>query len=128
MNYMLLIYRTESPTDPMMTHEQALHACDGLAERLHAAGKHLSGGILQPTCTATSLRLRDGKRLITDGPFAETREQLAGYVMVKANDLDEAIDIAAEHPAAKFGTVEIRPLLLLNDFSEPSEVTASSTR
>lgn len=116
MNYMLLIYRRESPDDPMMTAEQALHACDGLTERLHAAGKHISSGVLQPTCTSTSLRLRDGKRLVTDGPFAETREQLAGYVMVNATDLDDALSIASEHPVAKFGTVEIRPVLALNDF------------
>jgi hypothetical protein len=84
--------------------------CEGLAERLMESGHYLSGGILQPTSTATSVRLRGGQRLVTDGPFAETREQLAGYMLVEARDLDEALSIATQHPVAKVGTVEVRPL------------------
>jgi hypothetical protein len=66
---------------------------------------------LQPTSTATSVRFREGKRLITDGPFAETREQLGGYFLIEAQDLDEAIKIAGDIPAGKWGTIEIRPLM-----------------
>ncbi len=114
MNYLLLVYRDEND---MGLDAQAIKGCDGLAERLHEKGQLLSGGILQPTATATSVRVRDGKRQVTDGPFAETREQLAGYILVQANDLDEAIAIAAEHPVARIGTVEVRPLRELNAFT-----------
>jgi hypothetical protein len=68
-------------------------------------------GLLEPTSTATSIRVRDGKRLVTDGPFAETREYLGGYFLVNAKDLDEAIGIAGRIPGARFGTVEIRPVI-----------------
>jgi len=108
MNYMLLVYLDEQ----MMTSlgDQAPKGCDGLAERLMDSGQYVAGGILQPTETATSLRLRQGRRIVTDGPFAETHEQLAGYLLVDATDLDEALNIAAQHPVAHFGTVEIRPI------------------
>lgn len=109
MNYMLLIYADETLRQQMS--EAGQRGCDGLAERLIADGRFVAGGILHPTCMATSLKIREGKRLVTDGPFAETREQLAGYLLVRANDLDEALAIASEHPVAKYGTVEVRPLL-----------------
>ncbi len=80
----------------------------------------MSAAPLQPTSTATSLRVRDGKRLITDGPFAETREQLGGFFLINAKDLDEAIDIAARIPAGRWGTVEIRPLVEIPDLPENS--------
>lgn len=113
MNYMLLIYDDERNSGPLhegQTFDEAMDLCGGLVDRLRDRGQYLSAGILQPTPSATSLRLRDGQRLVTDGPFAETREQLAGYLMVAAKDLDEALAIAAEHPIAKTGTVEVRPL------------------
>jgi len=84
--------------------------CEGLAERLIESGQFRAGGMLQPVSMATSVRMRDGRRQVTDGPFAETREQLAGYLMVEAKDLDEAIAIAAQHPVARMGTIEVRPL------------------
>ena len=68
---------------------------------------------MQPTATATSVRVRDGQRLLTDGPFAETREQLGGYYLVDARDLDEAICIAARIPSARQGTIEVRPLMVM---------------
>ena len=81
------------------------------AQKLHEQGQFLGAGPLHPTATATSVRTRDGKRLVTDGPFAETREQLGGYFLIDARNLDEAIDIAGQIPAGRYGTVEIRPVV-----------------
>ena len=110
MKYMLLVYLEEhSLSEAEREHcyvESAQLACD-----LSAQGKYLSAGPLHPTATATSVRVRDGKRLVTDGPFAETREQLGGYYLVDASDLDEAMKIAERIPVAKHGTIEIRPVL-----------------
>ena len=95
----------------------ALTACGTGASRgeqgrtLYEAGNYLAGAQLQPTTMATSVRVRDGKRLVTDGPFAETREQLGGYYLVEAKDLDEAIGLAARIPSAKVGTIEVRPVV-----------------
>ena len=108
MDYMLLVYLDEM--SPLMQSDDAPKGCDGLAERLMESGHYVAGGILHPTTCATSLRVREGRNLVTDGPFAETREQLAGYLLLDARDLDEAISIASQHPVAKFGTIEIRPL------------------
>jgi hypothetical protein len=74
------------------------------------SGEYVSGGILQPTATSTTLKLREGQKIITDGPFAEAREQLAGYLMVDASDLDAALEIASQHPVAQIGSIEIRPV------------------
>jgi hypothetical protein len=111
MNYMLLIYQDENAaSEPKDIHNECVKTCEGLVDRLDASGQYIAGGILQPTACATSVRLRDGNRLLTDGPFAETREQLAGYLLVDAADLDEAIAIAVQHPIVRTGTVEIRPV------------------
>jgi len=104
MNYMLLVYHDEQ-------HPEKASGCDGLAERLIESGHLRGGGILHPTSSATSLRVRGGRRLVTDGPFAETREQLAGYMLIEAKDLDDAMAVAEQHPVAAYGTVEIRPVL-----------------
>jgi hypothetical protein len=80
-------------------------------EQLKANGQYLGGSQLHPTSAATSVRVRDGKRLVTDGPFAETREQIGGYYLVDAKDLDEAIALAARIPSARMGTIEVRPLV-----------------
>ena len=116
MNYMLLIYTEEPPYDGELSDVKP--SCGGLVPRLQERGQYVASGILKPTGTATSLRIREGRRLVTDGPFAETREGLAGYLLVEAENLDEALKIAAEHPAATFGTVEIRPLLFSEDWPE----------
>jgi hypothetical protein len=81
-----------------------------ITEELTARGQYLMGFPLHPTSATTSVRVRDGKRLVTDGPFAETREQLGGFLIFEAKDLDEAIDIAGRIPLAQRGTVEIRPV------------------
>jgi hypothetical protein len=110
MKYMLLIYMT----DDALTETQREHCyveSTQLAHELHGKGKLLGTSPLQPVATATSVRVRDGKRLVTDGPFAETREHLGGYFLVDAGNLDEAIGIAGRIPGAKVGTVEIRPVL-----------------
>jgi hypothetical protein len=110
--YMLLIYGDEQALD-----ETERQECYGestqLTHQLHAAGQYLAAAPLYPTSTATSVRVREGKRVVTDGPFAETREQLGGYFLIDAPDLDEAIAIAARIPMARRGTVEIRPVLEL---------------
>ena len=110
MKYMLLVYLDEdSLTEAEREHCYVESA--GLARELSAQGKYLSAGPLHPVATATSVRVRDGKRLVTDGPFAETREQLGGYYLIDARDLDEAMKIAERIPVAKHGTIEIRPVL-----------------
>jgi hypothetical protein len=110
MKYMLLIYMHEDAmSEP--EREQCYKDSTQLAHELKANGKYLAANPLQQVATATSVRLREGKRLVTDGPFAETREQLGGYFLIEANDLDEAIAIAGKIPAARVGTVEIRPVL-----------------
>ena len=122
MNYMMLIYMEGSPYDG--NESDAVPGCGGLVPRLKEKGQYVASGILKPTSTATSLRVRDGRRLVTDGPFAETREALAGYLLVEAENLDEALKIAAEHPVAEFGTVEIRPLMHSDDWPTPSAEAA----
>ena len=82
-----------------------------LAQQIHSSGQYLAANPLHPTSMATSVRVRNGKRLVTDGPFAETREQLGGYFLIEANNLDEAIGIAARIPMARKGTVEVRPVI-----------------
>jgi hypothetical protein len=82
-----------------------------LTQDLDATGQYVAAGPLHSVSTATSLRMREGKRLVTDGPFAETREQLGGFYIVEAKDLDEAMPIAERIPPAKYGTIEIRPLM-----------------
>ena len=110
MKYMLLIYTDEQAwTDAERQH--CFAESTELAHQLKANGQFLATSPLQPVSTATSVQVRDGKRLVTDGPFAETREQLGGYFLIDAQDLDEAIAIAARIPGARKGTVEIRPVL-----------------
>jgi hypothetical protein len=110
MKYMLLIYGDEHALD-QVEREQCYQESAQLAHQLDAAGQFLATAPLHLTATATSVRMRDGKRYVTDGPFAETREQLGGYFLITAHDLDEAIAIAARIPGARRGTVEIRPVI-----------------
>ena len=108
--YMLLIYMGENAMNEA-EREQCYQDSTQLAKDLKSNGKYLSANPLQPVATATSVRVREGKRMVTDGPFAETREQLGGYFLVDARDLDDAIAIAGRIPGARKGTVEIRPLI-----------------
>ena len=109
MRYMLLVYLDEQHPLTETEREECYVESAQLAQELHASGHYLAASPLHPTSTATTIRMRDGKRFVTDGPFAETREQLGGYFLIEAQDLDEAIRIAERIPAARFGTVEVRP-------------------
>jgi hypothetical protein len=112
MKYMLLIYGDESALTEE-EREECMAKSSELCHQLQAKGQYLDASPLHPVATATSLRIRDGKRIITDGPFAETREQLGGYYLIDVNNLDEALAFASQLPPAKKGTVEIRPVLEL---------------
>ena len=110
MKYMLLIYMDEKA----LNQDERAHCyveSTQLAHQLKADGQFVSTSPLHPVSMATSVQVRNGKRLVTDGPFAETREQLGGYFMVEAKDLDQAIEIAGRIPGARVGTVEIRPVI-----------------
>ncbi|AZE62909.1 MULTISPECIES: YciI family protein [Pseudomonas fluorescens group] len=113
MKYLCLIYSDEqllhtspdSPKDP---------ECLAYAEAIQASGRLLAAEPLQPVNTATTVRMRNGKVSITDGPFAETKEQLAGFYLIEASDLNEALQVAGGIPAARVGSVEVRPVRELN--------------
>lgn len=110
MKYMLLIYGDEQALDEAMR-EQCYQEAAEAAHHLNAAGQYLDAAPLHPTKSAASVRVRDGKPLVTDGPFAETREQLGGFFLIDARDREEAIAIAAQLPMARFGVIEIRPVI-----------------
>jgi len=109
--YLLLIHYDEQAWEERGDKEPILQECGRVVEEVAARGQYVAAAQLHPTTTATSVRVRDGKRLVTDGPFAETREQLAGYMLVDAGNLDEAIVIAGKLPPARWGTIEVRPIL-----------------
>jgi len=113
MRYLLLIYENEKAWAAMTEEQQGAIFGEYMAftEAIRKSGNFLGGEPLQPTETATSVCVRGGKRLVTDGPFAETREQLGGYYLVEAKNLDEAIAIAERIPSARMGSIEIRPIL-----------------
>lgn len=113
MKYMLLIYDDPKIWAGLSQEEQSglMGEYFQFTGEIKASGHYIAGDPLQPTSTATSVRLREGKRMLTDGPFAETREQLGGYYMIRARDLDEAISIAARIPSVRLGTIEVRPVM-----------------
>lgn len=118
MKYMLLIYLDEqalSDAERAQCYAESLE----LAHQIDSAGQYRSAAPLHPTSTATSVRVREGKRLVTDGPFAETREQLGGFFMIDADDLDEAIAVAERIPMASRGTIEVRPVVELPGLPKP---------
>ena len=113
MQYLLLIYHNEGEWEKKGSAEQApmYQEYRQLIQQLTETGKYRGGDQLKPTETATTVRMREGKRVVTDGPFAETKEQLGGYFFVDANDLDEAIAIASRIPTARTGSIEVRPVV-----------------
>jgi hypothetical protein len=110
MQYMMLIYLDENSITEEQRGQCYLDSA-AYARQLHAEGKCVAVAPLQPTLAATSIRHREGKQIVTDGPFAETREQLGGFFLINAANLDEALDIAAKIPAGRWGTVEVRPVM-----------------
>jgi hypothetical protein len=116
MQYLLMIYQNEaeySKVDPAAL-QKIYEEYGAFTQGIIKSGAFKAGDRLQPTTTATTVRIRDGKTLTTDGPFAETREQLGGYYLVEARDLDEALAMAARIPGARFGSIEVRPIWVYN--------------
>jgi hypothetical protein len=113
MKYLLLIHVNEQFWDNLSENDRQLAYAEyrQLIEQVKSSGKYVGSARLQPSSSATSVRVRDGRRLVTDGPFAETREQLGGYFLVEADTVDEAVAIAALIPAARHGTIEVRPVM-----------------
>jgi hypothetical protein len=112
MKYILLIYGNEAEgakRSPEQTGAM-LKEYGVFTESIRHNGNYVAGERLQSSSTATTVRVREGKTLATDGPFAETKEQVAGFDILECKDLDEAIEVASKHPAAAFGTIEVRPL------------------
>lgn len=117
MKYMMLVYLDEQALSESEREKCYVESAQ-LARDLSSSGNYLAASPLHPVATATSVRVRDGKRLVTDGPFAETREQLGGYYVIEARDLDEAMSIAERVPVARVGTIEIRPILEISGLPE----------
>lgn len=113
MQFLLLIYESEAETEARgpAAYQSMLGEYRDFTASVRDSGKLIGGQALEPIATATTVRVRDGKTLVTDGPFAETREQLGGYYLVDANDLDEAMAIAAKIPSARYGSIEVRPIM-----------------
>ena len=116
MEYMLLIYTNEAEGKQLSDaqHQQIFQEYMAFNQDISKSGKRKGGAPLEQTPTATTVRVRNGKTVVTDGPFAETKEQLGGYFLVEANDLDEAISIASRIPGAKFGSIEVRPVMKIS--------------
>jgi hypothetical protein len=115
MQYLLLIYGDESNQPPPEKMPEVMKAWFDYNDVLEERDALVGGDALEPTGTATTIRVRDGKTLTTDGPFAETKEQLGGYYLIDCKDLDEALELAARCPGALNGSIEVRPVMVLPD-------------
>ena len=117
MQYLCLIYDNEQVFQNLGEDErnQVFGEYGAFTESIRESGNYVAGDALQPTSTATTVRIRDGKTLVTDGPFAETKEQLGGYYLVDAKDMDEALKIAERIPSARYGSIEVRPVVVWED-------------
>jgi hypothetical protein len=115
MQYMLLIYQNEAERSAESPEEKRRISAEylELTKSIRESGHLRAGHALQPSSTATTVRVRNGKQLVTDGPYAETREQLGGYYLIEAEDLDEARAIAARIPGARHGSIEVRPVMTM---------------
>ena len=124
MQYLLMIYQNEAEYAKMdaATGQKMMEEYGVFTQGIIQSGNFKAGDRLQPTATATTVRVRDGKTLTTDGPFAETKEQLGGYYLVEAKDLDEATKLAARIPGARVGSIEVRPIMQLPaDYPRPGK-------
>jgi hypothetical protein len=112
--YMCLIYDDEKVWQGMSEDERntVFGEYGAFTESIRDSGNMVAGDALQPTSTATTVRIRNGETLVTDGPFAETKEQLGGYYLIEAKDADEALKIAARIPSARYGSIEVRPVMV----------------
>ena len=112
MQYLVLIY-SEEPTEPPDPAQigAVMEEYNEYSKMLRDRGAYVAGEALQPTATATTVRIRDGRTMTTDGPFAETKEALGGFYLIEAKDLDEALELAAACPGAKWGSIEVRPIV-----------------
>ena len=127
MQYMLLIYLNEpGPTEEQRT--KCYQEMAAFCQKLDSEGKYVLTAPLHPTSMATSVRASSGKRLVTDGPFAETREQLGGFLLINAANLDEAIEIAKQTPAGQWGIVEIRPVIEVSGLPGEHDVEMKASR
>jgi hypothetical protein len=127
MKYALTIYNNEKEWDAL-SEEQRGAITKGyfdLIEEMQAKGVMLGGEALDETATATTVRVRDGERQVTDGPFAETKEQLGGFFLLECKDLDEAIDWAEKIPGAQRGSIEVRPVVVYDEAGNPVQETAA---
>ena len=127
MTYMLLIYLDENSLSEA-ERTQCYAESAGYARQLHETGQYIAAAPLHPTSTATSIRSHGGKPVITDGPFAETREQLGGFFLINAENLDQAIQVAEQIPAGRWGTVEIRPVLEISGLPAGGVVDLGTSR
>jgi hypothetical protein len=120
--YMLLIYDNPSAWQSLSEEEQnaVMGEYFAYSNELREAGAYVAGDALQPTTTAKSVRIRDGERLTTDGPFAETKETLGGYYLVEAASDEEALEWAAKIPSARLGTIEVRPVVVFPETADAS--------
>ena len=129
MKYILLCYDDEQAWERAGAGalQEAMQEAVQLAHDLHAKGQYLLAAPLERAANTTSVRIRDGKRAVTDGPFTETREVLGGFYLIDVEDLDEAMRIAARHPGARFGTVEIRPILEVPGLPDAEPMVATKS-
>jgi hypothetical protein len=125
MKYLCLIYDDEKKweTFPPAEMERLMEEYFALSDSLKSNGQYIAAEALQPTQTATTVRVRNGKISTTDGPFAETKEQLGGFYLVEAKDLNDALKVASRIPSARFGSIEVRPIM---DFSEQEAARAEA--
>lgn len=116
MQFLCLIYEAESLMAAQSDEEkgQIFQQYMTYTDDIKSSGHFVAGDALEPTSTATTIRIRDGERVITDGPFAETKEQLGGYYLLECDSLDEAIEQASKIPSAKLGSIEVRPIMVFN--------------
>ena len=123
MQYMLLIYSNEKDWDKQTPEQmgEVMNAYNAFTDSIVKSGNYKAGEALQPTATATTVRVRNGKPQITDGPFAETREQLGGFYWIEAKDLDQALQIAARIPSALVGSIEVRPVMVFEKSAAAAE-------
>jgi hypothetical protein len=130
MKYLLSIYTDESSWDSATPEQmkETMEAYSAFGREVEERGAYLAGEGLQPTAAATTVRVRNGERLITDGPFAETKEQLGGFYLLECRDLDEAIEFAGKIPGAQSGSVEVRPVMDYEAAGAPEHDASTASR